>query len=161
MLKLLELVNLTGSGIAESPSSVGGGNWIASLHIKSGCQSIVHFRDKLQREGNRLSRGYRAVSEELVWKQSNCLSFLIKDVLVKELVWEFTIGWKPNGCLLEMGLWPPVFSVLCHVINRLSSSSSVDQGNLFGLVKHSVAQRNESFILHTQNIKHNIDFYFF
>lgn len=36
MLKLLELVNLTGSGVAERPSSVGGGNWIASVHIRVG-----------------------------------------------------------------------------------------------------------------------------
>lgn len=103
MLKLLELVNLTGSEIAERPSSVGGGNWIASVHIKSGCQSIVHFRDKLQREGEHIEpRLLHCVRDELVWKQS--LSFLIWDALVKELVWEFIKGCEPCRCLFGTGL---------------------------------------------------------
>lgn len=49
MLNLLELVNLTSMRIAQRLTSVGGGNWIASVHIRCGCQSIVHLRDKLKR----------------------------------------------------------------------------------------------------------------
>lgn len=61
-------------------------------------------------------------------------------MFVRELVWEFTIGCKPNRCLLGMSLWPPVFFMLCQMRNKGWLFISVSYYNwhfIFGVELHS------------------------
>lgn len=94
LLNLLELVNLTGSGIAQGPTSVGGENWIACVHIRSGCQSIVDFGDKWWR-GNALNLSRCTIRDESLPNQRNrlpafCNSF--KTSLALHTLSEFLFG---------------------------------------------------------------------